>query len=119
MRKFRWVGRSIIAVGVIHCLVGALIFTTPLTEILSNGVWNAVDGHKGRPLAFWFVFTGLLTIVFGASIDWTEKAGTPFSPLVAYTFGGLVLLAIVAMPFGGAWLLVPSAAGLVVKRQRG
>ncbi len=119
MRTYRWVGRSIIAVGTVHCLVGALIFTEPLLEILNNGVWNSVDGFKGRPLAFWFEFTGFLTIVFGASIDWMEKAGIPLSPTVGYAFGGLVLLAIIAMPVGGGWLLVPSAVGLLMKRHRG
>lgn len=119
MRTYRWVGRSIIAVGAVHCLVGALIFAAPLMEILTNGVWNSVDGFKGRPLAFWFEFTGLLTIVFGASIDWMEKADISLSPIVGYAFGGLVLLAIIAMPVGGGWLLVPSAIGLLMKRQRG
>lgn len=118
MRTYRWVGRSIIAVGAVHCLVGALIFTAPLMEILGSGVWNSVDGFKGRPLAFWFEFTGLLTIVFGFSIDWMEKADLALSPIVGYAFGSLVLLAIVAMPVGGGWLLVPSAVGLLMKRNR-
>lgn len=68
----RWVGRWIAAVGVIHCLVGLMIFSGPLTEIVTSGLWNSVDGHKGRPLAFWFEFAGLLTIVFGLAIDSIE-----------------------------------------------
>jgi hypothetical protein len=116
MRTHRWVGRSIVAVGAIHCLLGALIFATPLTEMLNDGVWNSVDGFRGRPLAFWFEFTGLLTIVLGGAIDWMEKAGISLPPIVSYGFGGLALLAIIAMPAGGGWLLVPSAAGLLLKR---
>ena len=119
MRTYRWVGRSIIAVGAIHCLVGGLIFAAPLMEILNSGVWNSVDGFKGRPLAFWFEFAGLLTIVFGSSIDWIEKADFSLPPIVGYGFGGLVALAIIAMPVGGGWLLLPSAVGLLMKRHRG
>ena len=48
-----------------------------------------------------------------------EKADISLSPIVGYAFGGLVLLAIIAMPVGGGWLLVPSAIGLLMKRQRG
>ena len=107
------------AVGAVHCLVGVLIFTAPLMEIVYSGVWNSVDGFKGRPLAFWFEFTGLLTIVFGAAIDWMESVDMSLPPFVAYAFGALVLLAIVAMPVGGGWLLVPGAVGLLVKRHRG
>ena len=118
MRNIRWVGRSIIIVGALHCLVGAMIFTAPLMEIVNSGVWNSVDGFRGRPLAFWFEFTGLLTIVFGSGIDWMEKTHIALPPIVGYGFCGLVLLAVIAMPVGGGWLLMPSAAGLLVKRHR-
>lgn len=118
MRTYRWVGRSIVVVGVIHCLVGAWIFATPLMEIVNNGVWNSVDGFRGRPLAFWFEFAGLLTIVLGSSIDWMEKADISLPPIVCYGFGGLAVLAIIAMPVGGGWLLVPSAVGMLMKRHK-
>ena len=52
----RWVGRWFILIGIIHCVFGAIIFTDPLTAIVRDGVWNAVDGYSGRPLAFWFEF---------------------------------------------------------------
>jgi len=58
----RWVGRWIISVGIIHVAFGLLIFGKPLLAILRDGVWNAVDGPPGRPLAFWLVFLGLFTI---------------------------------------------------------
>jgi Na+-transporting NADH:ubiquinone oxidoreductase subunit NqrB len=115
----RWVGRSIIAVGAIHCLAGAFIFATPLMAMLNDGVWNSVDGFRGRPLAFWFEFAGLLTIVLGSSIDWMEQRDISLPPIACHGFGALVVLAIVAMPVGGGWLLVPSAVGLLMKRHKG
>ncbi|MEK7401601.1 MAG: DUF6463 family protein [Gemmatimonadota bacterium] len=114
----RWAGRSILAVGVIHCLVGAMVFSRPLKEILGDGFWDAVDGHAGRPLAFWFEFAGLLTILFGIAIDWIEKEGKGFPVALRYGFLLLVVVAIVAMPFSGGWLLVPGAMGLLMKRNR-
>ena len=116
---YRWVGRSIIAVGVIHCVVGVMIFIAPLMEILRDGIWNAVDGFKGRPLAFWFEFAGLLTIVFGLAIDRMEKESIAMPRVMAYGFSILVALAIIAMPVGGGWLLMPAAMGMLLKRQRG
>ena len=114
----RWVGRSILAVGVIHCLVGALVFSRPLKELFGDGLWNAVDGHPGRPLAFWFECAGLLTILFGIAIDWIEKEGKGFPVTLRYGFLLLVVVAIVAMPFSGGWLLVPGAIGLLLKRNK-
>lgn len=111
----RWVGRWIASVGVIHCLVGIMIFSQPLTEILMAGIWNSVDGHKGRPLAFWFLFAGLLTIVFGLAIDWIEKEQNHFPLMVGYGFLAVTALAIIAMPLSGGWLLLPPAVGLVLR----
>ena len=114
----RWVGLWIILVGVIHCIFGAIVFLEPLFGILSDGLWNSVDGHAGRPLAFWFEFVGLLTILFGIAIDQIEKQGVNFPGSLAYGFAFLTLLGILTMPVGGGWLMVPGAVGLLIKRNR-
>ncbi|MCE2723581.1 MAG: DUF6463 family protein [Burkholderiales bacterium] len=115
----RWVGRWIAAVGVVHCLVGLMVFSGPLTEIVTSGIWNSVNGYKGRPLAFWFVFAGLLTIVFGLTADWIEKERNHFPSIVGYLFFSLTALAIVAMPLSGGWLLLPPAVGMLLKPRAG
>lgn len=112
----RWVGRWIILVGVIHCVFGAVIFVEPLSGIVRDGVWHAVDGYPGRPLAFWFEFTGLLTILFGATVDQIERDRNTFPAFLSYGFGIMTLLAIVTMPVGGGWLMVPGAVGLFLKK---
>lgn len=114
----RWVGRWIILVGVIHCIFGAVIFFEPLSEIVRDGLWNAVDGYPGRPLAFWFEFTGLLTILFGATIDQVERDRNSFPAFLGYGFALMTVLAILTMPVGGGWLLVPAAIGLFLKRAK-
>lgn len=114
----RWVGRSLVAVGVIHCLFGVVVFSSPLLAILEDGIWNSVDGHPVRPLAFWFEVVGIVTILFGVAVDALEKDRNTFPAFLGYGFGLLTVLAIVAMPAGGGWLLVPSAAGLLLKRVR-
>lgn len=117
--SYRWVGRSIIAVGAIHCVFGLVILRAPLMDILNDGVWNAVDGFRGRPLAFWFEYAGFLTIVFGLTIDRMEREGVTVPRIVGYGFCILVALAIIAMPVSGGWLLIPGALGLLLKTQRG
>ena len=112
----RWVGRWIILVGVIHCAFGAVVFFEPLSGILRDGLWNAVSGYAGRPLAFWFVFLGMLTILFGATVDRIEKDQRVFPAFLAYGFSFLTVLSIVAMPVSGGWLMLPGAVGLFVKR---
>ncbi|HUP63873.1 MAG TPA: DUF6463 family protein [Thermoanaerobaculia bacterium] len=114
----RWVGRWIIGVGIIHVAFGFVAFRAPLLAILRDGVWNAVDGHSGRPLAFWFVFLGLFTIVFGSLVDWIESRGLSTPRFVGWAFLILVVLGIVTMPGGGGWLLLPGGVGLFLRSYR-
>ena len=114
----RWIGRWIIGVGVIHAGLGFVIFQEHLLAILHDGLWNAVDGHSGRPLAFWFVFLGLFTIVFGGLVDWMERRELTLPRFVSWAFFVLVVLGIVTMPVGGGWLLLPAGLGVVVRSLR-
>lgn len=114
----RWVGRWIILVGLIHCFFGAVVFFEPLSEIVSDGVWNAVDGHSGRPLAFWFEFLGLFTVLFGAMVDWIENEHGEFPAFLGYGFLVLTIFGVITMPVGGGWLMIPGAFGLLLKRAK-
>lgn len=86
-----------------------------MVAILRDGVWNAVDGHPRRPLAFWFVFFGLFTIVFGNRVNWNEGRGLSTPGVVSWAFFFLVVLGIVTMSVGGGWLLLPAGLGMVVR----
>ena len=114
----RWVGRWIILVGVIHCVFGAFVFIEPLSGMLRDGVWNAVSGYPGRPLAFWFELLGILLILFGATLDQLEKNQQTIPGFLAFGFAFLTVLAIVAIPVSGGWLMVPGAVGLFMKRAK-
>lgn len=114
----RWVGRWIILVGVVHCIFGAVVFFEPLSGIVRDGIWNAVDGYPGRPLAFWFEFLGLLTILFGATVDRMEKDRGEFPAFLSYGFLIMTMLGILTMPMGGGWLLLPAAIGLMRKKAK-
>lgn len=114
----RWVGRWIIGVGIIHTAVGLWLFRKSLTAIFRDGLWNAVDGHPGRPLAFWFVFLGLFTIVFGRLVDWLESRNLSPPRFVGWAFFSLAVFAIVTQPESGGWLLLPAGLGLVIRSCR-
>ncbi len=111
----RWVGRWIILVGVIHCVFGAIVFFEPISAMLRDGLWNAVSGYPGRPLAFWFELLGVLMILFGAAVDQLEKNQQALPSFLGFGFAFLTVLAIVAMPRSGGWLMVPGVVGLLMK----
>ena len=111
----RWVGRWIVLVGAIHCAFGAVVFIEPLSGILRDGLWNAVSGYQGRPLAFWFELAGILMVLLGIAVDQIEKNQQTISGFLSFGFAILTVLAIVAMPMSGGWLLAPGVVGLFMK----
>lgn len=103
-------------VGATHCVFGAFVFFEPLSGILRDGLWNAVSGYPGRPLAFWFELLGILMVLFGATIDQLEKNQQAIPRYIAVGFAFLTALAIVAIPASGGWLMLPSAVGLFLEK---
>jgi len=115
----RWIGRWLMAVGVIHCVVGGIPYATPLIGMAQDGLWNTIHRSAERQAAFWFVFSGLLTIVLGALVDWIEQAMGRWPSFLAYGVLVLNLLAITVLPAGGGWLLLPATVGLLIRKQHG
>ena len=115
-----WIGWSILAVGVIHCLFGIVAFGVALSGMASDGLWNAVDGYPGRPVAFWFMMAGVCLVLLGIAVATLQRTGLPVPAALSGLFASMVAIAVIAMPTSGAWLLVPAAAGLLwnaIRRQ--
>lgn len=114
----RWIGRWLIGIGIVHTAVGLMVFSKPLLAILSDGVWNAVDGHAGRPLAFWFMVVGVLTLITGAMTDWIEARNNGFPAALGWGLLVLTILAVITMPISGAWLFIPPTLGALLRNRR-
>ena len=105
----RYGGQFLLAVGLLHLVVGGLVYAQPLADIGGDGFFNAVDGHVDRDAAFWFMLSGVLLVILGQLTSWAQRrTGTLPRPL------GWSLLAVSAvgallMPFSGIWLLLPPA----------
>ena len=115
----RFTGQALLAVGVLHTLVGLLSFGQPLAAIARDGVVNAVDPRPERQTACWFLLAGVLLCTLGYSTRWAQRrTGTVPAGL------GWILLAIagsgvVLMPFSGFWLLFPPALLALAAARRG
>lgn len=116
----RWIGRWIIAIGVIHNLVGLYFFAPVLREIGAAGVWNAVGVDTMRNLAFWFLYTGCLLMVVGYLTDWIEeRTGGALPNAYGWMLLALLLLGVVLIPESGFWLLVPAIASSMRRMRSG
>lgn len=113
-----WTGLWLMGVGILHTLLGIIFFTDALGGMIADGLWNSVNTVKGRPVAFWFEFVGLVTVLLGAFVYWAERT---IGHLPQFLGGGLLalaLIAIVAMPMSGGWLLLPPAIAILLRKRR-
>ncbi len=116
----RWVGRWIMGVGVMHILIGFVLFAAPLREIVAAGLWNTLNpGTPTRYLAFWFLFGGVATIIVGYLADWIERvAGRRLPRPLGWGLLAITLTGVIVTPLSGFWLLFPAAFGALAQSQR-
>ena len=69
----RWIGRSLIGIGLIHVLLGGFLYAEPLQDIVNAGIWNSLELEPLRHLAFWFLVDGFWVILLGLVVDWSEQ----------------------------------------------
>ena len=67
---------------------------------------------------FWFLCTGVLLLIIGTLVHSLERADHQIPGFVVWAFVALTAVAVVVMPISGIWLLIPPAAGLVIRSRR-
>ena len=112
-----WVGRWIIGVGVLHSVIGFILFAAPLREIAAAGFWNTLNpGTPMRYLAFWFLFAGVWTMLIGYLADWIERvAGRVLPRGLGWTLLGAAVAGVLVTPRSGFWLVFPAAWGALAQ----
>lgn len=114
----RWVGRWIVAVGLLHAIGAFLIYPAPLREMAGAGLIATADDYSLRATAYWFFAFAPVLAVLGLLVDAMEARRVPV-PFGAALLLFLTLIGMVAvMPATGAWLLFPPAIALLLRASR-
>ncbi|MBA3645245.1 MAG: hypothetical protein H0W63_03635 [Gemmatimonadaceae bacterium] len=113
----RWIGWSVIAVGLIHLFLGFLLFRNELRDIVAAGLVNSLgDREPHRYLAFWFTFAGIVTVLLGYLIDWVEHVvRRPLPAGVGWSLLAMAIVGAAMSPVSGFWLLFIPALGAVAQ----
>lgn len=114
------VGSLIVAIGLLHQVVGVLFgvgalpasesiaVATPLLDIARDGFVGAIEPHTTRMVFFWFVMTGFSMITTGWLAHTVEQRGA-LPRNFAVVFGAFSLGGALLIPASGFWLgLVPA-----------
>jgi hypothetical protein len=114
MTVTRWIGRAVMAIGVLHTVVGLSLFHSTLSDLFADGLVDTVHGPV-RGYAFWFVFFGLLCGLLGALVDWCEQSPRPLPVFLGLGLLSLTIVCLTLMPASGGWLLLVPAVGAVLR----
>ncbi len=112
----RWIGRSIMAIGLLHTVFGLITFRHTLTVLLREGMINTVNGQPEREMAFWFICCGLFMLVFGALIDYCESKGVRLPLVVGWGLLTISIIGVTLMPVSGFWLFFVPSIGAVIRK---
>ena len=107
----------LVAMGIIHALVGLLAYAAPLADISRAGVFNAVGSHTDRDAAVWFLLSGVLLITLGQLSRWSQQQTGTLPAFVGWTLLGVAAAVAILMPVSG-WPLVAAAGGLLLRVAR-
>jgi len=110
----RWIGRSIIAISIIHTIFAFVVFWMPIQQILADGLFNVVGEDPMRGAVTWFFFAGIFMAATGFAVDLIEKSGVHMSlrPLGIFLLI-FTILGIIMMPVSGFWLILLPAVGMI------
>ncbi|GAB4372612.1 MAG: DUF6463 family protein [Elainellaceae cyanobacterium] len=107
-------GYWLIAMSVLHVLVGGWIFAEPLMQIIRNGWFNTVAPNPFAPFydredAFWFLMLTPFLVSIGQLCFWSHANKIALPKFLGWM---LLLTAIVGAslePISACWLLIPPA----------
>ena len=101
-------GWYVFALGIIHILVGFIMFYDGFRDIWAAGLINGVGDNMTANTAFWFQFLGLFFIYLGW--HWKEQINHHKEPLSKFTAWGMTVLTLVGLifvPVSGFIIMVP------------
>jgi len=108
-----WIGKTIMAIGVLHTLVGIFAFRARLGDLAREGLVNTIGRSEERQFTFWFLICGIVLTILGAAVNWVERTGLPFPRFLGWAVFLVASTVVVVMPVSGAWLLLVPAVGAI------
>lgn len=104
----RYAGKLLIVMGVVHGVVGAILFGEDLLAIISAGPGGGLNWSMAQLAAFWFILFAWLMIVSGVLMDTAYKAtgDIPAKRMVGWSFILIPILCGIFLPLSGLWATI-------------
>lgn len=114
-----WVGKSVVAIAVVHFLFGLVMFGDLIAPAVREGFFNTIgEAHPAeRNMAYWFLMLGFVTLMLGVMIDRVERAGIGIPAFLPWGFLAFTVVGCVMSPASGFWLMWVPTVGLFLRRR--
>lgn len=121
MKLYRNSGWLLVAIGVIHNLIGLTMGWEILQGIVAEGGWNTIEPggqiHYARSAILWFLLIGFFWLLLGYLMQcWLRNFALPLPTSIGW---GLLLAGVVVvfvLPVSGAWLFIPLGILVILGR---
>ena len=115
-----WIGKSLIGIGIIHTIFAVVFIVPKMGDILTEGIFNTINGQPPREAFLWFMMSGFLLVILGWLTDYWKKTELDLPIFLGWSLLGITIFVLILSPVSGGWfLLIPSLAILTRKRQTG
>ena len=118
--NWHWQGRVMVATGVLHTIVGIVVFWDGLGQSAKDGVIATAPKSAENNSVTWFLVAGLFLMLFGGLIHHLNTAlDRPAPASIGWGLIGLSALGLVMMPGSGFWLLLAQGIWYVAAARQG
>ena len=103
-------GQLLMATGVLDLLYVLVFHSRQLAAIAQDGFLGAVELNPAqfdRETAFWHMMFGLMFVVLGALVHWTQARTGTLPAFLGWSVLALGISGVILMPFSGFWLVFP------------
>jgi Family of unknown function (DUF6463) len=111
-------GYWLIAISIIHGLSDILYYFEPWSDIVRNGIFNAVDPYFDRGTAFWMLMLSPLTFASGQLCFWAQENNIRLPVFIGWNLLITSVFGAFLMPISGFWLIIPPSLFILVESQR-
>ena len=115
-------GPLLMATGVLDLLYVLVFHSRQLAAIAQDGFFDAVELNPpqlDRETAFWHLMFGVMFVVLGALVHWTQARTGTLPAFLGWSVLALGMAGVILMPLSGFWLLLPQAVLILAVARQG
>lgn len=104
------IGIILMAIAVLHEVVGIFFYGSTLVEIINAGFFNTINPpYWQRDAAFWFLMFGVMLFLYGWAVDWSLRELNYVPTFLSWGLLLICIIGVMMMPASGFWLAIPVA----------